>query len=129
MVWRNDGALMVLDVSGFVHRVTVVDLKFAHIRRCTSSASGFRRVHNNRRTLYLIRVRQCTEYRGREMAFGVSAGFGDVLGDWFGRNKSGERQRQSTRRQWTTCQDFGTVTNGSRWFNGYCKVNKSGGNF
>lgn len=63
----------------------VVELKLARIHLRTSSASGSRVVHGDRRTLY-VRVRQ-----DWEMACRPSAGFGDLMGDWFDRNESGER--------------------------------------
>ena len=62
----------------------VIDLQLDQICICTSSTSRFRVVHEDRRTLY-VRMRP-----NREVLCCPSAWFGDLLGDWSGRNESGE---------------------------------------
>ena len=67
----------------------VIDLQLDLIRICTSSTSRFRVVHDDRPRSY-VRMRP-----NREVLCCSSAGFGDLLGDWSGRNESGESRVSS----------------------------------
>ena len=100
----------------------VIDLQLDQIRICTSSTSRFRVVHDDRRTLY-VRMRP-----NREVLCCPSAGFGDSLGDWSGRNESGENRASESaekelsehlKKNLTSTDNLQMQT---KWvFNGYCR--------